>query len=123
MTASSDTPQMPAARRHSSLIALRAELMITMPVEKVVREPAVTRLKPSEWVSAITARTLSTGMPSSSAAIIEIEMREPATSVVPRMSVTEPSMPMFKVPVVSPPRLNQKPAAMPRPLPSGTGEV
>ena len=114
---------MPAARLHSSVIALRALSTITMPVEKVVRLPAVTRLKPSEWVSAITARTLSTGMPSSSAAIIEIEMREPATSVVPRMSVTEPSMPMLSVPVVSPPRLNQKPDGDAAALPSGTGEV
>jgi hypothetical protein len=44
-----------------------------------------------------------------------IEMREPATSLVPRISVTEPSMAMLSVPVVSPPRLNQKPAATPRP--------
>jgi hypothetical protein len=108
---------------HNSVIALRAESTITMPVANVVRLPAVTRLKPSEWVSAMTARTLSTGMPSSSAAIMLMEMREPATSEVPRISVIEPSVATFRVPVVSPPRLNQKPAATPRPWPSGTGEL
>jgi len=71
----------------------------------------------------LAARTLSTGMPSSSAAIMLMEMREPATSVVPRMSVTEPSIAILSVPVVSPPRLNQKPAATPRPWPGGTGEL
>ena len=48
--------------------------------EQTVRLPAVTMLKPSALVSAMTARTLSTGMPSSSAAIMLIDMREPATS-------------------------------------------
>ena len=74
-------------------------------------------------MSAITARTLSTGMPSSSAAIMLMEMREPATSVVPRMMVTDPSVAILSVPVVSPPRLNQKPVAMPRPCPFGTGDL
>ena len=94
-----------------------------MPLENVVRLPAVTRLKPSECVSAITARTRSTGMPNSSAAIIDIDMREPATSAVPRMIVTVPSGARFIDPAVSPPLLNQKPQAMPRPWPSGTGDL
>ncbi len=71
----------------------------------------------------MTARTLSTEMPSSSAAIMLIEMREPATSVVPRLSVTEPSTAMLRLPAVSPALLNQNPAATPRPWPAGTGEL
>ncbi len=52
-----------------------------------------------------------------------IEIRDPATSEVPRMIVTEPSGATFNVPVVSPPRLNQNPAATPRPWPGGRGEL
>ena len=88
-----------------------------------MRLPAVTRLNPSELVSAIVIRTLSTGIPSSSAAIIAIEMREPATSAVPVMIVTDPSGAMFMDVDVSPPRLNQNPDATPRPCPSGTGDL
>ena len=74
-------------------------------------------------MSASTARTLSTGMPSSSATIIEIEMREPATSAVPSVIVTEPSGATCSAEDVSPPRLNQKPVEMPRPQPFGTGDL
>ena len=38
------------------------------------------------------------------------------------MIVTDPSVATFNVPVVSPPRLNQKPAATPRDWPGGTGD-
>ena len=62
-------------------------------------------------------------MPNSSAAIIDMDMREPATSAVPRMIVTVPSGARLTVPVVSPPRLNQKPQATPRPWPFGTGDL
>ena len=61
-------------------------------------------------------------MPSSSATIMEMEMREPATSAVPMVIVTDPSGATFSVEEVSPPRLNQKPVEMPRPWPLGTGE-
>ena len=56
---------------------------------------------------------------------MHIETREPPMSVVPRISVTEPSVSMLSVGAVSPPQLNQKPQAMPRPwfFPSGAGIV
>ncbi len=101
----------------------RALSTTVMPTEYVVRLPAVTRLKPRELVSAMVTRIFSTSMPSSSAAIIAIEMREPATSAVPVMIVTVPSGATFSDVEVSPPRLNQNPAATPRPRPSGTGEL
>ncbi len=122
-TLSSGTSQIPAARRQSSLITVRALFTTTIPTEYVVRLPAVTRLNPSELVSEKETRTLSTGMPSSSAAIMAMEIREPATSAVPITTVTVPSGAKVNDPAVSPPRLNQKPVDIPLPSPSLTGDL
>ena len=114
-TLSSGTSHIRAARWHRILIALRADSTIAMPAEKVTRLPAVTRLKPSVLVSPMIGRTLSTLMPNSSAAIMQMETREPATSGLPSNNVTVPSGVMLSDAVVSPPRLNQNPVATPRP--------
>ena len=58
-----------------------------------------------------------------SAAIMAMEMREPATSAVPTVIVTVPSGARLRVAEVSPPRLNQNPPATPRPCPSGSGDL
>ena len=60
-------------------------------------------------------------MPSSSAAIRHIEARAPPMSGVPAISVTVPSSFRLIEAEVSPPMLNQKPEATPRPWfgPSG----
>ena len=60
-------------------------------------------------------------MPSSSAATSDSEAREPPTSIVPTASETVPSMPMLRSVQVWPPKLNQKPQAMPRPWFSPSG--
>ena len=54
-------------------------------------------------------------MPSSSAAIMESDAREPPMSGVPAMRATVPSSPTLRAALVSPPMLNQKPDATPRP--------
>ena len=54
-----------------------------MPVAKVVRLPPVSMEKPIEAVSATIGRTFSIGRPSTSAAIIAIEAREPPMSGLP----------------------------------------
>ena len=72
-------------------------------------------------VSPTTGRTFSIGMPSTSAHIIAIEAREPPISGLPVTMETEPSSFTCTEPEDSPPMLNQKPEAMPRPWfgPSG----
>ena len=72
-------------------------------------------------MSLIIGRTLSSSMPSSSAAIMESEAREPPMSGVPATRATVPSSPTWRFAQVSPPMLNQKPEATPRPWfgPSG----
>ena len=74
----------------------------------------------SEAVSPMLHFTFSYGTPSSSAAIIDSDARAPPTSMVPAVTFTVPSTPMFTSAQVWPPMLNQKPQAMPRPwfLPS-----
>ena len=60
-------------------------------------------------------------MPSSSAVILAMEAREPPISGWPVVTTTLPSSVMFTWALLSPPALNQKPLATPRPwsLPSG----
>jgi hypothetical protein len=60
-------------------------------------------------------------MPSVSAAIIAIEAREPPISGLPDATPTEPSSLTCTWALDSPPTLNQKPHAIPRPWfgPSG----
>ncbi len=86
-----------------------------MPLENVTRLPPVRKLKPSVLVSPMIGLTFSSGMPSSSAAIIASEAREPPMSGVPATSVTVPSSPRLSAAQVSPPMLNQNPEATPRP--------
>ena len=66
-------------------------------------------------------RTFSSSMPSSSAAMMQSEAREPPMSGVPAISVAVPSSLMLSEAQVSPPMLNQNPEATPRPWlgPSG----
>ncbi len=92
-----------------------------MPVAKVTRLPPVRNEKPIELVSPTIGRTFSTGMPSTSAAIIAIEAREPPMSGLPDTTTAVPSSLMWQAALDSPPMLNQKPEAMPRPWlgPSG----
>ena len=54
-------------------------------------------------------------MPSSSAAIIVIEAREPPISGLPSLRLTVPSLLIAIETLVSPPKLNQNPQATPRP--------
>ena len=54
-------------------------------------------------------------MPSSSAAIIDIDAREPPISGLPSVRFTVPSGVMFMLTQVLPPKLNQNPQATPRP--------
>ena len=93
-----------------------------MPVAKVVRLPPVSMEKPIEAVSATTGRTRSTGTPSTSAAIMAIEARDPPMSGFPVTTTAVPSSPTCTAAVDSPPTLNQKPTATPRPWlgPSGS---
>ena len=94
-----------------------------MPVAKVTRLPPVRPEKPIEVVSAIIARTRSTGRPRVSAAIIAIEAREPPMSGLLDTTVAPPSSSTCTAAEDSPPMLNQKPQATPRPWPGGSGDV
>ena len=98
-----------------------AACTVAMPVAKVTRLPPVTWVKPIEAVSATIGFTRSSGMPRVSAAIIAIEAREPPISGLPEATLTEPSSLTCTAALNSPPTLNQKPQAMPRPWlgPSG----
>ncbi len=60
-------------------------------------------------------RTLSYGTPSSSAATMASEARRPPMSGVPAINDTVPSSFTVSDALVSPPMLNQKPEATPRP--------
>ena len=64
------------------------------------------------------AQGLSRSMPSSSAAIMAREARRPPMSGVPAISDSVPSSFSVSATEVSPPMLNQKPQAMPRPCAS-----
>ena len=86
-----------------------------MEPENAERLPPVRKLKPSEPVSPMIGRTLSYGMPSSSAATIASDARRPPMSGVPAISDTVPSSFTVSEADVSPPMLNQKPEATPRP--------
>ena len=66
-------------------------------------------------MSAMIGRTWSTSMPSSSAVIMHSEAREPPMSGVPTVSAVVPSSLTISDAQVSPPMLNQKPEATPRP--------
>ena len=90
--------------------------MTAIPVANVTRLPPVTWLNPIEAVSPTIGRTFSTGMPSTSAAIMAIEAREPPISGLPETIVAVPSSLMWQAPEDSPPMLNQKPQATPRPI-------
>ena len=114
-TSSSGISQIFAARSRSWRITSRAASITAMPLEKVTRLPPVRKLKPSALVSPMIGLTLSSAMPSSSAAIIASEAREPPMSGVPATSVTLPSSPRLSAAQVSPPMLNQNPEATPRP--------
>jgi hypothetical protein len=66
-------------------------------------------------------RSFSRSMPSSSAAIIHTEARDPPISGVPVINVAVPSSLMLSETQVSPPMLNQKPEAIPRPWFASSG--
>ena len=92
-----------------------AACTVAMPVAKVTRLPPVTWVKLIEAVSATIGLTRSIGTPRVSAAIIAIEAREPPISGLPEATLTEPSSLTCTAALNSPPTLNQKPQAMPRP--------
>ncbi len=94
-----------------------------MPVANVTRLPPVDPEKPMLVVSATVARTRSIGRPSVSAAIIAIAAREPPISGFDDTTVAPPSSSMWTAPVLSPPMLNQKPHATPRPWFGPSGAV
>ncbi len=105
--------QVAAARRLRSATTFWAASTTAMPVAKVTREPPVEPLKPMEVVSATVARTRSMGRPRVSAAIIAMEAREPPMSGLEETTVTPPSSSTWTAAELSPPMLNQKPAATP----------
>ena len=121
-TASTGISQVIAARFFSSSTTFSAACVAAMPVAKVTREPPVRKVKPIEAVSATIVRTRSAGTPSTSATIMPIEAREPPMSGLPVAAVTEPSSLTWTVAVDSPPMLNQKPDARPRPWPGFSGD-
>jgi len=86
-----------------------------MPLENVARLPPVKKLYPSWPVSPICTRILSIPTFSSSAAIMHNEARKPPMSGVPAVRESVPSSFSDSVTAVSPPMLNQKPLATPRP--------
>ncbi len=110
-----------AARAFSCSTTRSAACVTAMPVAKVTREPPVRCENPIALVSPTTGRTFSIGMPSTSAAIIAIAAREPPISGLPETTLAVPSSLICTAPEDSPPILNQKPQAMPRPWfgPSG----
>ncbi len=93
-----------------------------MPVAKVTRDPPVTCVKPMDAVSATMVRTVVAGTPSTSATIMPMDAREPPISGLPDAAVTDPSSLTWTCAVDSPPMLNQKPVARPRPCPSFSGD-
>ncbi len=107
--------QIIAARFFNSSTTFSAACVVAMPVAKVTRLPPVRNEKPIELVSATIGRTRSTGMPRISAAIIAIEAREPPISGVPTATTAVPSSLTWIAALDSPPMLNQKPEATPRP--------
>jgi hypothetical protein len=96
------------------LICLAASTIAIEP-ENAERLPPVRNVKPSEPVSPMIGRTFSYGMPSSSAATFVSAARRPPMSGVPATSDTVPSSLIVSDAHVSPPMLNQKPEATPRP--------
>ncbi len=103
------------ARAISSLLICLAASTIAIEPENADRLPPVRKLKPREPVSPMIGRTFSTGTPSSSAATEASAARSPPMSGVPAISDTVPSSLRVRETVVSPPMLNQKPEATPRP--------
>ncbi len=114
-TASGGMSQIIAARCFSCSTTFSAAWVAAMPVAKVTRLPPVRNENPIELVSPTIGRTFSTGMPSTSAAIIAIEAREPPMSGLPDTTTAVPSSLMCTAALDSPPMLNQKPEATPRP--------
>ncbi len=94
-----------------------------MPVAKVTRLPPVVAEKPMDVVSATMARTRSIGRPSVSAAIMAIAAREPPMSGLLETTVAPPSSSTWTAAEDSPPTLNQKPQATPRPWFGPSGAV
>src|SRR5882672_6930005 len=103
-----------ARAQQSALICLAASTIAIEP-EKAERLPPVRKLKPREPVSPMIGRTFSYSTPSSSAATAASDARRPPMSGVPAMSDTVPSSLTVNDTHVSPPMLNQKPEATPRP--------
>ena len=115
VTESMGTSHSLAARAFMSSTSFSAACTTAMPVAKVVREPPVSMEKPIDAVSATIGRTFSTGRPRVSAAIIAMEARLPPMSGLPVTTTAPPSSLMCTAAVDSPPTLNQKPTATPRP--------
>ena len=110
--------QIIAARCFSCSTTFSAAIVAAMPVAKVTRLPPVTWVKPIEPVSADDRPHLARrGICSTSATIMPIEAREPPISGLPDTATTEPSSATCTAADDSPPMLNQKPVAMPAPLP------
>ena len=103
-------------------MALRAAKIVAMEEEKVPRLPSVMSLWPSgrgvgDDALAPARRECRVPRPPPATS----EAREPPTSTVPTAASPCRPMPMLRSVQVWPPKLNQKPQAMPRPwfLPSG----
>ena len=113
-----------AARFLSSSTTFSAACTVAMPVAKVTRLPPVMPVMPICAVSPTMGRTFSYGTPSTSAAIIAIEAREPPISGLPDTTLMVPSSFTNTEAELSPPMLNQKPVATPRPWlgPSGADQ-
>jgi hypothetical protein len=114
-TASTGMSQICAARDLSCSTTFSAACVAAMPVAKVTRLPPVTWVKPIDTVSPTTVRTISAGTPSTSATIMPIEARDPPISGLPDTATTVPSSATCTAADDSPPMLNQKPEATPRP--------
>jgi hypothetical protein len=121
-TSSTGISQILAARSRSTWMALRAAINAAIDDEKVPRLPSVMSLWPSDdGVGDDGTSDLFVGNAQFFRHASASEAREPPTSTVPTASVTEPSGVTLTSTQVWPPKLNQKPQAMPRPwfLPSG----
>ncbi len=96
-------------------MTISADCVTTMAEAKVTRLPPVRFEKPTLAVSPISTFTRLWWMPKSSAAMLAVEARLPPMSGWPVTTTTVPSSLMFICALDSPPALNQKPEATPRP--------
>ncbi len=122
-TWSTSTWRISAARSFICPMRSRQAWTTAMPVANVARLPSVMSVIEIDSVSTTVGVMWWTSSPSSSAAISAIDARLPPMSGLPVITVAVPSSLRWTVALDCSPMLNQNPVAMPRPAPSGTGEL